>query len=191
MTLIGYARVSTLDQNLDLQLDALKHAGAERVFTDRASGKRDDRPGLADALAALQAGDVLVIWKLDRLGRSLKPLVEVVSSLQARGVGLRVLTGGIDTTSATGRLVFGIFASLAEFERELIRERTMAGLVSARSRGRIGGRRHTITIKQLDHARRLLAAGDISVAEIATTLSVGRSTLYRALNVSGQGFETP
>jgi DNA invertase Pin-like site-specific DNA recombinase len=125
--LIGYARVSTADQSLDLQLDALRQCGAERVFSDVASGKRDNRPGLTEALAALKAGDVLVVWKLDRLGRSLKHLVETVAGLQERGVGLKVLTGGIDTTSAAGRLIFGIFAALAEFERELIRERTLAG----------------------------------------------------------------
>jgi DNA invertase Pin-like site-specific DNA recombinase len=178
--LIGYARVSTAGQSLDLQLDALQAAGADRVFSDIASGKRDDRPGLADALKALKQGDVLLIWKLDRLGRSLQHLVEVVSELQKRGVGLRVLTGGIDTTSATGRLVFGIFAALAEFEREIIRERTVAGLAAAKARGRQGGRRPKLTPKQLAHARRLLADGD-TVTAVAATLRVGRSTLYRSL----------
>lgn len=179
--LIGYARVSTTAQSLDLQLDALSKAGAECVFSDVASGKRDDRPGLADALATLKAGDVLVIWKLDRLGRSLKHLVQVVTGLQERGIGLRVLTGGIDTTNAPGRLVFGIFAALAEFERELIQERVMAGLEAAKARGRRGGRRPKIASKQLAHARRLLADGDVSVGDVASTLKVGRSTLYRAL----------
>jgi DNA invertase Pin-like site-specific DNA recombinase len=179
--LIGYARVSTAGQSLDLQLDALRAAGADRVYSDVASGKLDDRPGLADALKALKAGDVLLIWKLDRLGRSLQHLVEVVSGLQQRGVGLRVLTGGIDTTSVTGRLVFGIFAALAEFERELIRERVTAGLAAAKARGRQGGRRPKITPKQLEHARRLLADGDLSVGDVAATLKVGRSTLYKAL----------
>jgi DNA invertase Pin-like site-specific DNA recombinase len=180
--LVGYPRVSTQGQSLDLQLDALRTAGAERVYSDVASGKRDDRPGLADALKALKQGDVLLIWKLDRLGRSLQHLVEVVSELQKRGVGLRVLTGGIDTTSATGRLVFGIFAALAEFERELIRERVTAGLAAAKVRGRQGGRRLKITPKQLAHARRLLTDGDVSVGDVAATLRVGRSTLYRALD---------
>jgi DNA invertase Pin-like site-specific DNA recombinase len=178
--LIGYARVSTIEQNLDLQLDALKKAGAEQVFTDRASGKRDDRPGLANALAALQPGDVLVVWKLDRLGRSLKHLVETVAALQQRGIGLKVITGGIDTTSATGRLVFGIFAALAEFERELIKERTLAGLSAARARGRIGGRRRSLTTNQVAHARVLIESGE-AVGVIAASLGVDRSTLYRAL----------
>jgi DNA invertase Pin-like site-specific DNA recombinase len=180
--LVGYARVSTADQNLDLQRDALRLAGVDRVFTDQASGRKDDRPGLAAALAALQAGDVLVVWKLDRLGRSLKHLVETVSLLERRGVGLRVLSGGIDTTSAAGRLVFGIFAALAEFEAELIRERTLAGLAAARKRGRKGGRPRALTTKQLDHARMLVALGRTSVKEVAATLGVSRSTLYRALS---------
>jgi DNA invertase Pin-like site-specific DNA recombinase len=179
--LIGYARVSTADQSLDLQRDALRAAGVERLFTDVASGKRDDRPGLAEALTALQPGDVLIIWKLDRLGRSLRHLVEAVSRLQERGVGLRVLTGGIDTTSATGRLVFGIFAALAEFERELIKERTMAGLASARTRGRIGGRRRKLTPAHLRYARTLLADPKASVTDVAAIFGVDRATLYRAL----------
>jgi DNA invertase Pin-like site-specific DNA recombinase len=179
--LVGYARVSTADQSLDLQRDALRTAGVDRVFTDQASGRKDDRPGLAAALARLQAGDVLVVWKLDRLGRSLKHLVETVSALEQRGVGLRVLSGGIDTTSAAGRLVFGIFAALAEFEADLIRERTLAGLAAAKKRGRTGGRPRVLTTKQLDHARMLVALGRASVKEVAATLGVSRSTLYRAL----------
>jgi DNA invertase Pin-like site-specific DNA recombinase len=190
--LVGYARVSTADQNLDLQRDALRLAGVDRVFTDQASGRKDDRPGLAAALAALQAGDVLVVWKLDRLGRSLKHLVETVSVLERRRVGLRVLSGGIDTTSAAGRLVFGIFAALAEFEAELIRERTLAGLAAAKKRGRKGGRPRALTTKQLDHARMLVALGRTSVKEVAATLGVSRSTLYRALSDAeiGTAFET-
>jgi DNA invertase Pin-like site-specific DNA recombinase len=146
-----------------------------------ASGKRDDRPGLVEALTALKAGDVLVVWKLDRLGRSLKHLVETVAGLQARGVGLKVLTGGIDTTSAAGRLIFGIFAALAEFERELIRERTLAGLAAARSRGRYGGRRRKLTPTQLDYAKRLLADPQARVGDVAAIFGVDRATLYRAL----------
>ena len=179
--LIGYARVSTADQSLDLQLDALRQCGAERLFTDVASGKRDDRSGLAEALAALNAGDVLVVWKLDRLGRSLKHLVETVTGLQERGVGLKVLTGGIDTTSAAGRLIFGIFAALAEFERELIRERTLAGLTAARSRGRFGGRRRKLTPTHIDYAKRLLADPKAKVGDVAAVFGVDRATLYRAL----------
>jgi DNA invertase Pin-like site-specific DNA recombinase len=191
--LVGYARVSTADQSLDLQRDALKGAGVDRVFTDQASGRKDDRPGLAAALAALQAGDILVVWKLDRLGRSLKHLVETVSVLERRGVGLRVLSGGIDTTSAAGRLVFGIFAALAEFEAELIRERTLAGLAAAKKRGRKGGRPRALTTKQLDHARMLIALGRTSVKEVAATLGVSRSTLYRALSTAEieTAFRTP
>jgi DNA invertase Pin-like site-specific DNA recombinase len=178
--LIGYARVSSADQSLDLQLDALRQCGAERTFTDVASGKRDDRPGLTEALTALNSGDVLVVWKLDRLGRSLKHLVETVAGLQ-RGVGLKVLTGGIDTTSAAGRLIFGIFAALAEFERELIRERTLAGLAAARSRGRYGGRRRKLTPTHLDYAKRLLADPKARVGDVAAIFGVDRATLYRAL----------
>lgn len=179
--LVGYARVSTTDQSLDLQRDALATAGVERVFTDQASGRKDDRQGLAAALAVLQAGDVLVVWKLDRLGRSLKHLVDTVSALEQRGIGLRVLSGGIDTTSAAGRLVFGIFAALAEFEADLIKERTLAGLASAKARGRTGGRPRSLTPKQINHARALLALGDATVRDVAVTLNVSRSTLYRAL----------
>ena len=185
--LVGYARVSTADQSLDLQRDALRLAGVDRVFTDQASGRKDDRPGLAAALAALRAADVLVVWKLDRLGRSLKHLVETVSALERRGVGLRVLSGGIDTTSAAGRLVFGIFAALAEFEADLIRERTLAGLAAARTRGRKGGRPRALTTKQLDHARALINLGSASVTEVAATLNVSRSTLYRALSIADAG----
>ena len=184
--LVGYARISTADQSLDLQRDALRAAGVERIFTDQASGRKDDRPGLAAALAALRPGDVLVVWKLDRLGRSLKHLVETVSALEQRGIGLRVLSGGVDTTSAAGRLVFGIFAALAEFEADLIKERTLAGLAAARARGRTGGRPRSLTPKQLAHARALMAHGDASVSEVAATLGVSRSTLYRALAAESQ-----
>jgi DNA invertase Pin-like site-specific DNA recombinase len=179
--LVGYARVSTADQSLDLQRDALKAAGVERGFTDQASGRLADRPGLAAALAALNCGDVLVVWKLDRLGRSLRHLVETVSALERRGIGLRVLSGGIDTTSAAGRLVFGIFAALAEFEAELIRERTLAGLAAAKARGRSGGRPRALTTKQLHHARLLIEEERASIKDVAATLGVARSTLYRAL----------
>ena len=179
--LVGYARVSTADQSLNLQRDALRAAGVERIFTDQASGRKDDRPGLAKALATLQPGDVLVVWRLDRLGRSLRHLVETVSALERRNIGLRVLSGGIDTTSAAGRLVFGIFAALAEFEADLIRERTLAGLAAAKARGRTGGRPRALTTKQIDHARTLVAGGHASVKEVAATLNVSRSTLHRAL----------
>src|SRR6266545_5471384 len=137
---VGYARVSTLEQNLDLQKDALTKAGCERIFTDRISGAKSERPGLTDALEFVREGDVLVVWKLDRLGRSLQQLIETVTGLAARGIEFRSLTEQIDTTTPGGKLIFHIFGSLAEFERDLIRERTKAGLTAARARGRIGGR---------------------------------------------------
>lgn len=138
--LIGYARVSTIEQTLDLQQDALRKAGCEQVFTDRISGAKSERPGLRQALDFVRSGDILVVWKLDRLGRSLKQLIEIVSELQKRDIGFRSLTENIDTTSPGGKLIFHIFGSLAEFERDLIRERTLAGLAAARARGRRGGR---------------------------------------------------
>ena len=180
--LIGYARVSEADgsQSLDLQHDALRAAGVERdnIYDDLASGGRDDRPGLTACLKSLRDGDVLVVWKLDRLGRSLAHLVNTVKELSDRKIGLRVLTGKgaqIDTTTASGRMVFGIFATLAEFERDLIRERTMAGLASARARGRKGGRKFALTKAQADDVRRLL-----------TELGIERVTLYRYVGPKGE-----
>lgn len=158
--LIGYARISKADgsQVLDLQLDALKQAGvsSKHIYQDKASGKIDDRPGLEACLQSMRKGDVLVVWKLDRLGRSLRHLVNTVHDLAEQGIGFKVLTGEgaeIDTTKAAGKLVFGIFASLTEFERELIRERTMAGLASARSRGRVGGRKHALSKSKIRRAQ--------------------------------------
>ena len=141
MALIGYARVSTAEQDTALQTDALRNAGCERVFEDTASGAKADRPGLADALAYLRDGDVLVVWRLDRLGRSLPHLIETVGKLEARGVGFRSLTENIDTTTPGGRLIFHVFGALGQFERDLIRERTKAGLTAAAARGRKGGRK--------------------------------------------------
>ena len=149
--LVGYMRVSTVEQNLDLQRDALKGAGCERLYADTCSGSVTDRPGLAKALDHMRTGDALVVWKLDRIGRSLGHVVELVDTLRSKGIGLKVLTGGIDTTSSTGRLVFGIFATLAEFERDLIKERTLAGLAAARARGRTGGRPRLMTRAKLAH----------------------------------------
>lgn len=182
--LIGYARVSTLDQNPASQQDALRSAGCERIYTDKASGKLASRPQLDRALRAAQPGDTLVVWRLDRLGRSLPHLLQVVTDLEARGVGFRSLTEQVDTTSATGRLIFHVFAALAEFERQLTVERTEAGLAAARARGRKGGRPSVMTPRKLDLARRLVAEGQLSMAEIAAVIGVGRSTLYRHLSAS-------
>ena len=184
MSFIGYARVSTEDQNLGLQFDALQAAGCDAVFQDTASGAATGRKGLADALARCAAGDVLVVWKLDRLGRSLLDLVEMVEALKRRGVGLKVLTGQgamVDTTRPEGRLVFGIFAALAEFERELIRERTKAGMQSATRRGQHVGRPRKLTPHQIAHARTLLDAGTDTRAGVAALLGVDVATLRRTL----------
>jgi DNA invertase Pin-like site-specific DNA recombinase len=179
--IIGYARVSTLEQNLELQLDALSKAGCDRTFEDHASGAKMARPGLEEALSHLRKGDVLVIWKLDRLGRTIRGLIELIGELRDRGIGFKSLTEGFDTSTPGGRLIFHIFAALAEMERDLIRERTQAGLAAARARGRNGGRKPKLSGKKLAHARELLANRDISVVEVAATLGVDRSTLYRAL----------
>ncbi|PZX14211.1 DNA invertase Pin-like site-specific DNA recombinase [Palleronia aestuarii] len=190
--LIGYARVSKADgsQSLDLQRDALIAAGVgeDQIYSDRASGKIDARPGLEACLKALRNGDVLVIWKLDRMGRSLHHLVKTVAGLSERGVGLKVLTGQgaqIDTTTAHGRLSFGIFASLAEFESELIRERTMAGLAAARARGRKGGRKFALTKAQLRMAQAAMANRDTSVSELCRELKIRPVTLYRYVDPEG------
>ncbi|EQB17374.1 DNA invertase [Sphingobium lactosutens DS20] len=180
LALIGYARVSTGDQKLALQHDALNAAGCERIFDDHASGAKTDRPGLAETLAYLRDGDTLVVWKLDRLGRSMSHLIEKVGELAAHGVGFRSLTEQIDTTTSGGMLVFNIFGSLAQFERDLIRERTNAGLKAARERGSLGGRRPVITPDKLRKARAHIAAG-LTVREAATRLKVGKTALYKAL----------
>ena len=186
--LIGYARVSKADgsQSLDLQRDALIASGVEedQIYSDLASGKKDDRSGLEACLKALREGDVLIVWKLDRLGRSLHHLVKTVSMLSERGVGLKVLTGQgaqIDTTTAAGRLSFGIFAALAEFESELIRERTMAGLAAARARGRTGGRPTVWTPEKLKVARSMYESREHDIASIARVVGVSRASVYRAL----------
>jgi DNA invertase Pin-like site-specific DNA recombinase len=179
--LVGYARVSTQDQELALQLDALTAAGCERVFTEKASGAQRERPQLQAALDYMRPGDTLVVWKLDRLARSLQQLIATVEALGGRGVGRRSLTEAIDTTTSGGRLVFHIFASLAEFERGIIRERTMAGLQAARARGRKGGRPPALSDKDLAAAKALLRDPDITVAEVARRLGVVPSTLYRHL----------
>lgn len=176
----GYARVSTSDQDEALQLDALTKAGCDRVFTDRASGAVDDRPGLAELLNHARSGDVVVVWRLDRLGRSLRHLIETVRLLEDRGVGFRSLTEAIDTSSPGGKLVFHVFAALAEFERDLIRERTWAGLAAARARGRVGGRPSVWTEEKREQAERMLAEGK-SVATVAKVLGVSRASVYRTI----------
>ncbi len=176
---IGYARVSTIDQDLTLQIDALGKAGCEKIFTDKASGAKADRPGLADALQFARAGDTLMIWKLDRLGRSIRGLIELAAGLSARMVDFRSLTDGFDTATPSGRLLFHILASVAEMERELVKERTIAGLAAVRARGGSGGgRKVAMTPEKIDTAQKLLAAGD-KPAKIAKLLQVGLSTFYR------------
>jgi DNA invertase Pin-like site-specific DNA recombinase len=191
--LIGYMRISKADgsQVLDLQRDALLGAGVEtgHLYQDLASGKRDDRPGLAACLKALRKGDVLVAWKLDRLGRDLRHLVNLVHDLTGRGVGLKILTGhgtAIDTTTASGKLVFGIFAALADFERELIIERTKAGLLAARARGRRGGRPYKMTPAKLRLARAAMADQETNVGDLCRELGVTRQTLYRHVGPAGE-----
>jgi DNA invertase Pin-like site-specific DNA recombinase len=180
-TLVGYARVSTTDQNLDLQVDALGEAGCIRVFTDTASGSLASRPELDAALDYLRPGDTLVVWRLDRLGRSLRHLVETVTALQEREIGFKSMQESIDTTTPGGRLVFHVFCALAEFERDLIKERTHAGLSAARARGRVGGRKPALTPHKKAVARRLYEDKEHTVAEIAKVLGVSRATIYRNL----------
>jgi DNA invertase Pin-like site-specific DNA recombinase len=180
---IGYARVSTGEQTLDLQLDALAAAGCPKVYRETASGAKADRPVLAEVLGYLRPGDTLVVWRLDRLGRSLRHLIETVAALAVRGIGFRSLTEQIDTTTPGGKLIFHVFGALAEFERDLIRERTHAGLAAARARGRRGGRPKKLADpKRLALARALYDGGQADVATICQTLGVSRATLYRALN---------
>jgi len=179
--LIGYARVSTDDQSAALQEDALKKAGCIRVFTDHASGSKASRPELDRMIDQLRSGDVVVVWRLDRLGRSLRNLIDLVQSLAERGVGFRSLTESIDTTTANGRLFFSIMGALAEFERDLIRERTQAGLAAARARGRVGGRPSVMNPKKIATARKLYDSHEHTVAEIAAMLNVSVATVYRHL----------
>ena len=193
MPLVGYMRVSKSDgsQTTDLQRDALLAAGVnpELLYEDMASGKKEDRPQLVSCLKALRAGDTLVVWKLDRLGRDLRHLVNVVHDLNTRDVGLRVLAGqgaSIDTTTAQGKLVFGIFAALAEFERELISERTKAGLASARARGRKGGRPFKMTPAKVRMAAASMKRPDTSVTELCKELGITRQTLYRYVSPEGE-----
>jgi DNA invertase Pin-like site-specific DNA recombinase len=184
--LIGYARVSTVDQDVALQRDALHQAGCTRIFEDYGvSGVKTERPALLAALAYIREGDVLVVWKLDRLGRSLAHLITTVSDLEKRGVGLRSLTEAIDTTTSGGRLIFHVFGALGQFERDVIRERTRAGLTAAAARGRKGGRKPVVTADKLKRARALRTLG-LNVRETAKRLKVGKTALYEALAAEGK-----
>jgi len=191
--LIGYMRVSKADgsQACDLQRDALIEAGVatSHIYEDQASGKREDRPGLAACIKALREGDTLLVWKLDRLGRDLRHLINTVHDLTGRGVGLKVLTGqgaAIDTTTAAGKLVFGIFAALSEFERELISERTLAGLASARARGRKGGRPFKMTAAKLRLAMAAMGQPETVIGNLCKELGIARQTLYRHVSPNGE-----
>jgi DNA invertase Pin-like site-specific DNA recombinase len=182
---VGYARVSTTDQTIDLQRDALTQAGCEQIFTDTMSGAKAERPGLVQALRYMRTGDVLVVWKLDRLGRSLRNLIDVVTELDTLGIGFRSITESMDTTTSGGRLIFHIFGALAEFERDLIRERTQAGLAAARARGRKGGRPRVAALsdeKRLALARSLYNDKNNSIKDICSTLKVSRATFYRYIS---------
>lgn len=184
--LVGYARVSTGEQKLDLQLDALRQAGCEKLFTDQISGATSDRPGMNEALSYVRTGDTLVVWRLDRFGRSLKDLVLRVEELTARDMGFWSLQESIDTTSMAGRLQFHIFSALAEFERALVRERTMAGLRAARARGRKAGRPRVMDEQKIKLASRLMRDPEVTVREICQTLGVSAATLYRYVNSNGE-----
>jgi DNA invertase Pin-like site-specific DNA recombinase len=177
--LIGYARVSTQDQTLNLQQDALEKIGCSKIFTDTASGAKTERTGLADALSYVREGDTLVVWKLDRLGRSLKDLIERITQLHNRKIGFKSITENIDTTTSGGKLIFHIFGALAEFERDIIRERTQAGLLAARARGRKGGRPKALSGKKVALLKELYENKNFSINEICETLNISRTTLYR------------
>jgi DNA invertase Pin-like site-specific DNA recombinase len=181
--LIGYARVSTQDQTLHLQKDALEKLGCSKIFTDTASGTKAERIGLEEALEYVREGDVLVVWRLDRLGRSLKHLIETVTELNNRKIGFRSIQENIDTTTSGGKLVFHIFGALAEFERDIIRERTQAGLQAARARGRKGGRPKSLTGKKVAMAQALYNDKNNTIDEICKTLNISRATLYRYIKV--------
>lgn len=190
---IGYARISKADgsQVLDLQVDALAELGIkeEHIYTDKISGAKDDRPGLEACLKALREGDTLVVWKLDRLGRSLRHLINTIDDLQKRDVGFKVLTGQgatIDTSTSEGRLMFSIFCSLAEFERDLIIERTRAGLKAARARGRVGGRKFQLTKTQVKYAQSAMSERETSVKEVCKGLGIAPQTLYRYVSPTGE-----
>ena len=179
--LIGYARISTEEQSMDLQVDALKKAGCEKVFQETVSGAKEERVLLQEALEYVRKGDTLVVWRLDRLGRSLRHLIEVVTSLEDKGIGFKSLQEGFDTTTNGGKLIFHIFGALAEFERNLIRERTLAGLKAARARGRKGGRKPKLDKKQVEMVKTLMADRNNSPMEIARRFGISKATLYRTV----------
>lgn len=179
--LIGYARVSTVDQNAELQTDALSAAGCEKIYVEKASGAQRDRPELIGALSYMRKGDTLVVWRLDRLARSLKQLIETVEDLETKGMKFCSLTEAIDTSTSGGKLVFQIFGALAEFERSLIRERTTAGLLAAKARGRVGGRPPALSPADIKAAKAMLSDPDITVEQVAEKMGVAPSTLYRHL----------
>ena len=178
---IGYARVSTGEQNLDLQVDALKEADCQTILQEKMSGAIADRPKLEEALNFMRDGDTLVVWRLDRLGRSLKHLIEIINHLHDRGLYFKSLQENIDTVSSSGKLIFHIFGALAEFERNIISERTKAGLKAARARGRLGGRPRSIDNKTIEMARKLIDEGSNSISEICKNLGISRASLYRYL----------
>src|SRR2546423_12112386 len=181
--LIGYARVSTQDQTLNLQQDALEKIGCSNIFTDTASGAATERKGLDEALAYVREGDTLVVWRLDRLGRTLKHLIETIADFNKRHIGFKSITENIDTTTSGGKLIFHIFVALAEFERDLIRERTKAGLAAARAGGREGGQPKALNSKQVAIAQQLYDDKTNSISDICKTLNISRSTLYRYIQV--------
>ena len=180
---VGYARVSTTDQNLDLQIDALKQQGCHKIFEEKITASTLDRPKLTEALNYVREGDIIVVWKLDRLGRSLKDLIEIVNDLENRNIGLQTCHENIDTTTAVGRLIFHIFGALAEFERNILKERTMAGLESARARGRMGGRPHKLKDEKIVQLKALYAS-KLPIREILKTFKISKRTLYCYLSDS-------
>jgi len=180
---IGYCRISTDTQNDELQLQALKDAGCEKIFSDVASGSKSDRSGLRECIEFARSGDVIVAWKLDRIGRSLKDLIETVNTLKSRDIGLKVLTQNLDTTTPSGMLIFHVFGAIAEFEKSLIQERTAAGLKMARARGRLGGRPKALDKRQVAVAESLYEDGKTSVSQICKTLGISRATFYRNISL--------
>jgi DNA invertase Pin-like site-specific DNA recombinase len=180
--LIGYARVSTHDQNLDLQKDALSQAGCEKIFTDEISGATSDRPGLKQVMEHLRSGDVLVVWRLDRLGRTLRHLIDTVAGLEAQNIGFRSIQESMDTTTSGGKLIFHVFGAMAEFERNVIKERTKAGLAAARARGRMGGRPKKLTTPKARLLIKLYNDKEIPVKDLLATFGIARATLYKIVN---------